>query len=208
MASDGSDNPILDMGLLGMMQPNPYLNPAYANKPLALPGFRGVATNAMGQPIQGGPPQGTTLNTPPPQATAAAPDNSALINYMKAQDLNMQSFPQGSQGGFGSGNGGPLSGGQRDQIVNNAMMINQLQNQGASPAAASSAASPASGGVDQRQAYLDALSNPGNPPVVGAAVPASHPLGVPSVLNTFLAAHPSGGSKTGGYDNTGFFSTR
>ena len=37
--SDGSDNPILDMGLLGMMQPNPYLNPAYANKPLALPGF-------------------------------------------------------------------------------------------------------------------------------------------------------------------------
>ena len=38
--SDGSDNPILDMGLLGMMQPNPYLEPElYANKPLALPGF-------------------------------------------------------------------------------------------------------------------------------------------------------------------------
>ena len=56
--SDGSDNPILDMGLLGMMQPNPYLNPAYANKPLALPGFyTGSAgsqppTDAMGNPIQ------------------------------------------------------------------------------------------------------------------------------------------------------------
>ena len=54
--------------------------------------------------------------------------------------------------------------------------------------------------------YLDALANPGPPMKVGAAVPASQPLGMPSVMNAFMAAHPSGGAKgAGGYDNSGFF---
>ena len=33
MADSGSDNPILDMGLLGMMQPNPYLDPTLNYNP-------------------------------------------------------------------------------------------------------------------------------------------------------------------------------
>ena len=59
MASEGSDNPILDMGLLGMMQPNPYLDPALCGKPLKLPGFytgqsggNMPPTDAYGKPIE------------------------------------------------------------------------------------------------------------------------------------------------------------
>ena len=95
-----SDNPILDMGLLNMWQPNQYLNPAYAGKSLQLPGFyTGDAgdmppTDALGKPIQNfvntnnqyqsdyqkalsaynaqpaGGTPGTTLNSPPAQPQA------------------------------------------------------------------------------------------------------------------------------------------
>ena len=86
MAAEAGYNPILDMGLLGMMQPNPYIDPAYGGVSRSqLPGFRGVATNAMGQPIGAPPPaQGTTLNTPGPGATAAPAGGqpaSGTFNY-------------------------------------------------------------------------------------------------------------------------------
>ena len=47
------------MGLLGMMQPNPYIDPSYPDKPLKLPGFytgqsggNMPPTDAYGKPIQ------------------------------------------------------------------------------------------------------------------------------------------------------------
>jgi hypothetical protein len=63
---------------------------------------------------------------------------------------------------------------------------------------------------DMRQAYLTALSDPqgGKPmPVPGATVSQSQPLGSPSVMNAFLAAHPDGGGTTGSYSNKSFFDT-
>ena len=242
MAAEGSDNPILDMGLLGMMQPNPYIDPAYAGKPLALPGFRGVATNAMGQPIGAPPPaQGTTLNTPGPGATAApaggqptsgtfnygamgsagAPLQELMSNYQAAQSkLTPQQLYDQAQtrqmdtrnaqnianlnmnrtagGGMGAGN----------NVINGGPDYSSPIFSGSGAAAPAAAAAPAPTGTDPRQAYLDALANPGPLTPVGAAVPASKPLGTPSVLNAFMAAHPSGGTKgAGGYDNSGFFST-
>ena len=63
--------------------------------------------------------------------------------------------------------------------------------------------------VDMRQAYLDALSNPGKVTTPGATVPQSQPLGSPSVMSAFLQAHPGGGGgpAAGNYSNAGFFST-
>lgn len=255
MADSGSDNPILDMGLLGMMQPNPYINPAYAGKPLKLPGFyTGSAgdmppTDASGKPIQSfvdannaaqstfnqnqTPPAGTTtlnatgqqpagggsslMNTPAMQQLSAnyqaaqaakSPQQlqtDAQNDQMRQQMLQQQatmSQVQAGNGGFGNMPGGAFNSGS--------YMPTQLP---AAPAAA-----PAAGGAtppsspDMRQAYLDALAAPqgigGHVPISGAAVPASNPLGTPSVLNAFMAAHPSGGAKgAGNYDNSGFFST-
>jgi hypothetical protein len=59
-----------------------------------------------------------------------------------------------------------------------------------------------------RQAYLDALANPGHVTTPGATVQPSAPLGTPSVMDAFLAKNK--GSSTpgaGGYSNEGFFST-
>jgi hypothetical protein len=239
------DNPFLDMGLLQMMQPNPFIDDAYKGK-LSLPGFRGTATNYAGQPIGAPPPppQGTTtLNTPGPQAapfngtpavpgqpyqvgsdfgSAAGPVNELLSNYAAAQskltpqqqliqsqnaairnrnlaNLNTMNIGRASQGGFGN----PNSAGD---IINAGRLEIPPVPSVASAAPANGA--PAPTGFDARQDYLDKLANPGNPPIVGANVPASSPLGVPSVLSAFLAAHPSGGAKgAGNYNNSGFFDT-
>jgi hypothetical protein len=81
-----------------------------------------------------------------------------------------------------------------------------VQGQGGQQAAAPAAAP--TNPIDMRQAYLDALSNPGKVTTPGATVPQAAPLGQPSVLNSFLAAHPSGGGAgAGNYNNTGFFDT-
>ena len=63
-----------------------------------------------------------------------------------------------------------------------------------------------------RQAYLDALSNPGKVTTPGAQMlPGTSPTGPqsqPSVLAQFLQQHPGGGTTGGGgYSNQGFFST-
>jgi hypothetical protein len=272
--SDGSDNPILDMGLLQMMQPNKYLNPAYAGKPLGMPGFyTGSAgdqppTDASGKPIQsfvdynnnaqadyqkaltaynaqpaGGTP-GTTLNSTPGQPQvqtsgswpgqaqgAAAPgslmatpamqqmqagitaaqasktpqqlyadqQNTAMRNQMLQQQANMSTVQAGN-GGFGNMPGGAFNPGSY-------MPLQALMPQGGAAAAPAGKGPPPSP-PDLRQAYLDALANPGHVTTPGANVPASQPLGVPSVLSSFLAAHPGGGGKgAGAYDNSGFFNT-
>ena len=66
--------------------------------------------------------------------------------------------------------------------------------------------------VDMRQAYLDALSNPGKVNTPGAQMlPGTSPTGPqsqPSVLAQFLAQHPGGGTTgAGGYSNQPFFAT-
>ena len=63
-----------------------------------------------------------------------------------------------------------------------------------------------------RQAYLDALSNPGKVTTPGAQMlPGTTPTGPssqPSVLAQFLSQHPEGGQTGGGgYSNQSFFST-
>ena len=66
--------------------------------------------------------------------------------------------------------------------------------------------------IDMRQAYLDALSNPGKVTTPGAQMlPGTSPTGPqsqPSVLAQFLQQHPGGGTTGGGgYSNQPFFST-
>jgi hypothetical protein len=88
-----------------------------------------------------------------------------------------------------------------------ATAFHQMANQPSAPAAAPAPTNP----IDMRQAYLDALANPGKVTTPGAVMqPGTTPTGgpQPSVLNAFLAAHPSGGTQIpGGYSNTGFFNT-
>lgn len=260
--SDGSDNPILDMGLLQMMQPNKYLNPAYAGKPLGMPGFyTGSAgdqppTDASGKPIQsfvdynnnaqadyqkaltaynaqpaGGTP-GTTLNSTPGQPQvqtsgswpgqaqgAAAPgslmatpamqqmqagiaaaqaaktpqqlyadqQNTAMRNQMLQQQANMSTVQAGN-GGFGNMPGGAFNPGSY-------MPLQALMPQaGAAAAAAAPGKGPPPSPPDLRQAYLNALANPGPPPSYGAAgpQPGQTPTGAPqqpSAVSAFLAAN-------------------
>ena len=66
--------------------------------------------------------------------------------------------------------------------------------------------------IDMRQAYLDALSNPGKVTTPGAQMlPGTSPTGPqsqPSVLAQFLQQHPGGGTTgAGGYSNQSFFNT-
>ena len=74
---------------------------------------------------------------------------------------------------------------------------------------APAAAPAAPAGPDMRQAYLDALANPGPVTTPGATVqppPAATGSPGPSVLQSFLASHgPSTGA--GGYSTQGFFDT-
>ena len=81
--------------------------------------------------------------------------------------------------------------------------------QAAGTGGASGGSSSQTNPVDMRQAYLDALAKPGDPQMGGATVPASKPLGTPSVLDSFMAANPSGGGgpAAGNYSNKPFFST-
>jgi hypothetical protein len=59
-----------------------------------------------------------------------------------------------------------------------------------------------------RQAYLDALANPGHVTTPGATIQPSQPVGSPSVMDAFLAQNKGGGgSGAGGYSNQGFFDT-
>ena len=73
---------------------------------------------------------------------------------------------------------------------------------GGTPTSAASAPAARQNPIDMRQAYLDALSNPGKVTTPGANVPQASPLGSPSVMNSFLAANPGGGGAgAGGYNN-------
>ena len=198
--ADDQTNPYTMMGMAAMMQPNKYINPAYKDKPLPLPGFYGTPTDAQGNPIQSfldaqsqhdawdkanpaPPAQGTTLNSTPPMA------QSPMLG---------QADGASNTGGYGAG----ISGAYRTAPTP-AMMGRQT------PQTAAPAAAPTNP-FDMRQAYLTALSNPGKVTTPGATVPQAQPLGTPSVLDSFMAAHPGGGTAApagGGYGNKGFFDT-
>ena len=168
------------------------------------------------------PAQGTTM-TSIPDLSSWGPSGSAvdelLGNYQAAQAamtpqqkqiqaqnnaIRMAGQPASGGGGFGQ-----MSGGAFNPSPGSSPSMGMLAAQpSAAPPAAAPAAAPTTNGVDLRQAYLDALANPGHvatPRRDRAAEPA---LGVPSVLQAFLAAHPSGGGTgAGAYDNSGFFDT-
>ena len=185
-----------------MLLPNPYLSAQYKGKPLPMPGYEGDPTTAMGTPIQSyqdaqaAQPQGTTLNSLPAAAAApapAAPDPTNDSNYV-SRFITGGRLP-------------PPSGGGNDFMISRFLGADRPPPTAAAPAVAAPQAPDAS--VALRQAYLAALANPqgGKPmPVRGAAVPQAAPLGQPSVLSAFLAAHPSGG-QTGSYNNQPFFNT-
>jgi hypothetical protein len=69
---------------------------------------------------------------------------------------------------------------------------------------------PQASGPNMRQAYLNALANPGNPAMPGAAAPGAGQTltgsAAPNVLAQFLASQ-QGKTGAGGYSNQGFFNT-
>ena len=200
--ADDQTNPYTIAGMAAMMQPNKYIDPAYKDKPLPLPGFYGTPTDAQGNPIQSyldaqsqhdawnaanpAPAQGTTLNSTP-QPGVIPFQHATMPDGMPYGQTNLG---RGVTGTSWQGPGGAAS--------------PQAPQQSA-PAAQQNP-------VDMRQAYLDALSNPGKVTTPGAQMlPGTSPTGPqsqPSVLAQFLQQHPGGGTTGGGgYSNQGFFST-
>ena len=170
---------------------------------IPMAGYRGAPTDAMGNPIASfgqaqqahdawaaanpapAPAAGTTLNSPPQQATiqhATMPDG---------MPYGQTSLGRGVVGPSWQGPGGGTP--------------QQQAPQQSAPAAPTNP-------IDMRQAYLDALSNPGKVTTPGAQMlPGTSPTGPqsqPSVLAQFLQQHPGGGTTGGGgYSNQPFFST-
>ncbi len=208
--ADDQTNPFTIAGMAGMMMPNPYTQ--YKGQ-LPIPGYSGTPTDAQGNPIQSfldaqaqnAAAPGTTLNTPPPAAT---PSNNGAFSPDQAARILQGT---GQWGINSSGGGGGAGGGVNNQAALDAQasMSAGYRPQATQPAATAAPAAGAGGGpVDMRQAYLTALSNPGKVTTPGANVPQAAPLGTPSVLNSFLAAHPGGGGAgAGNYSNKGFFDT-
>ena len=206
--ADDQTNPFTIAGMAGMMMPNPYTQ--YKGQ-LPIPGYSGTPTDAQGNPIQSfldaqaqhdaapAPAQGMTLNSSP-SSGAQFPTGSPLDQMQKsgASPAQMQAaFSQMS----------PTINGQTNPNYAPSMMA--MMGAGGGGGAGAAPAAPPTNPVDMRQAYLTALSNPGKVTTPGANVPQSAPLGTPSVLNAFLAAHPSGGGgpAAGNYSNKGFFDT-
>ena len=246
MAASDQQNPFLLQGLMGMMQPNPYIQPQWQNSPLSLPGFYGDPTDATGKPIQSfqdakaqsaaaqaaAPPPGTTTlnstgmyNAPtatngmgsvnqsafstPGMGGGIDPSTGETFDQAQAALRNYYNPTQGSMvgGDTGGGTGGGYSHAPTPQYEGPSPQSMGVPAPWASQGSSAPAASSAPAGPDMRQAYLDARSNPGTPAMQGATVPQSAPLGQPSVMSAFLAAHPSGGGAgAGNYNNSRCFS--
>jgi hypothetical protein len=225
-------------GYQGLVGQNPYLQyqgqipmAGYYGTPTNaqgqnIPSF--MAALAASQAPQGSPTPGTTLNSSPsgpqdymmnPQTGMMGPNPAAfqggidpstgLTIQQANQATNRYYNPQagsmvgGQSQGWG-GSGGSNVGGTM-MMPSPASMAAPWANQQQAPAAAP----PTSSGVNMRQAYLDALSNPGPVPTYGAAMqPGAAATGSPqpNVVANFLA---NNAAKTGagGYTNKPFFST-
>ena len=203
--ADDQQNPFTMAGMMQMMQPNKYINPAYKDKPLPLPGFYGTPTDAQGKPIQSfldAQSQHDAWNAANPAPAAPAPGTT--LNSTPQQAPFRTAIPVMSP--TGAGHGGMAPNWMPDNYVASGDTYMAMPRQPVDSQAAPAAAQQ--NPVDMRQAYLDALSNPGKVTTPGANVPQASPLGSPSVMNSFLAANPSGGGAgAGGYNNSGFFNT-
>ena len=210
MAS-GGDNPLADFynaaALPYMIGPNKYS--AFNNNPLQLQGYVGNPTNAQGQPIQ--PQPGTTLNSSPMAAPAAAPQQSQIPQFLP---VGMGQGTGGAAGGENAQGSGQATAGQNvggGYQINPAYAIQQAQQQyAAQQAPQAQPAQPApTPGIMSRDQSLALLSNPGHVTTPGANVPQSAPAGQqPNVLDSFLQnnAQPSAPG-AGGYSNAPFFKT-
>jgi hypothetical protein len=192
------DDPLADyqnmLGLQGLTGPNPYLE---FTGQIPMAGYAGAPHNAAtGQPLGNyqsilaalnAQNPGTTLNSTPAAPAAATPNRPGDLFY-------------GMNPG-GSGPGPAFGGLSQAGIGSGAQQATNPVPQAAAPSSA----------ANQRQAYLQALANPGPPSTYGAQMqPGASMTGAPqpSVLSAFLAAHPQGGSQIpGGYGNTTFFNT-
>lgn len=208
------------LGYQGLVGQNPYLTyqgaiPFGNNYQTVNPytGQTQAPTNAYGRAIQ--PPQGTTLTSNPvqqtpaatPAATASAPDNSALINYLQSQNQTLEGMPSSlNPGGWGSG-GNVYNNSALAQIQNNAQQIAMLQQAAAmaaaqpaatQPTASTQASGTSSGQPLSNSQYLSLLANPGPLQSVGAAPPGpgqtatGSAASTPNVMSAFLAANKSG----------------
>ena len=222
-------------GIAGLYGPNPYLQ---FTGQIPMAGYRGAPTDAAGNPIASfgqaqqahdawaaanpAPAQGTTLNSTPqlmasegntlnPQVDSAGNLIPHMSNLSDIASNNGQGDPYGAAGAnIAAGNalmGGLLGGGRYgDQYMNQTAANYQQGQQPAQPAAPAAPTNP----VDMRQAYLDALSNPGKVNTPGAQMlPGTSPTGPqsqPSVLAQFLGNNQAS-TGGGGYNNQGFFKT-
>jgi hypothetical protein len=229
------------LGLQGLTGPNPYLEYTgqipMAGFMGAPTNAQGQPIQSFTDAQNAAP--GTTLNTSGAVANTANPfagvqvpqgQNTAVaqpfggLNSQQWQALTPQqrSAAQGAMGQYQAGvaatqpdsfvashnnpsGGSPGAGSYLQGLGYDA--FNRMANAPSAPAAPAAPTNP----YNMRQAYLDALSNPGKVTTPGAVMqPGARPTGAPqpSVLQAFLAAHPSGGTSVpGGYSNTSFFNT-
>jgi hypothetical protein len=149
---------------------------------------------------------------PPNRQPTQADFNNSLLNSMGGQ-VSQQLAAQSTYGGMGGTTmpgSVPGVGAQFGDIVRMRAMNNQLAGGGGAPAGPTPPSPP-----DMRQAYLDALANPGKVNTPGAQLlpgtSLTGPIGAnqqPSVMQAFLAAHPGGGTTgAGGFTNKPFFNT-
>jgi len=112
---------------------------------------------------------------------------------------------------FVASHNNPSGGGMNPGLAFQGLGASAFQQMANQPSASAAAPTAPTNPYNMRQAYLDALSNPGKVTTPGAVMqPGTSQTGAPqpSVLQAFLAAHPSGGTSIpGGYSNTGFFNT-
>ena len=221
--ADDQQNPYTVMGMMKMMMPNPYESAQFKDKPMQLQGYRGPATDAMGRPIQSfvdaqaqhdawdqahPAPQGTTLNSAPgleAQGSQGRAMQDAGYGDWAMLDPTMAQANRPNPTA-GAGSVGATSGWNPSNPASKYPTAGPMAGGGSNQANSGQSGPSQTNPIDMRQAYLDALSNPGNPKMGGATVPQSQPLGSPNVMDAFLAQH-SGGSKAGNYDNSEFFNT-
>ena len=207
-------------GYAGLIGPNPYLE--YTGQ-IPMAGYRGAPTDAMGNPI-------ASFRQAQQQHDAWAAANPAPARRGNDAELDAAHGVGALQPGQWDGPDG-LPAGTPSSFQHATMpdgmpygqttlgrgvtgtswqgpgggMAQQQAPQQSAPAAPQNP-------IDMRQAYLDALSNPGKVTTPGAQMlPGTSPTGPqsqPSVLAQFLQQHPGGGTTGGGgYSNQPFFST-